>query len=157
MSIQLYERVIRDLCKLSNIQDSKSIINGGPVAVSGVVFSLHPGTGPNEGDLLLYCDFGEMSKGHEAEVSRSLLETNLLMYAANGPMYAVSPQSGRVIRQQRYALANMKVEALRDTLALLAATANEWRKTQLLDNPPVKINGATASRVQRRLAGDEPQ
>ncbi|MCA1325609.1 CesT family type III secretion system chaperone [Herbaspirillum sp. alder98] len=157
MSKQLYEAVIRELCALSGIKDAQSIVNGGPVAVSEVVFSLHPGTDANEGDLLVYCDFGEIFKGREAEVSRTLLEANLLMYAANGPMYAISPASGRVVSQQRYTLAGMQAEGLRDTLALLAATAKEWRKTQLLDNPPVKTNGSAATRIQQRWSGQGQQ
>ncbi|WP_034302077.1 CesT family type III secretion system chaperone [Herbaspirillum sp. RV1423] len=149
MSKQLYEKLIHDLCEISQNKNPKSIIDGGPVSVNDVVFSIHPGTEMNEGTLLVYCDFGEIFKGREAEVSRMLLEANLLMYAANGPMYAISPLSGRVIYQHRYAIDALTGKSLRDALVFVAAKAKEWRKTQLLDNPPVKANAAAANLILR--------
>jgi len=150
MSKPLYEKLIRSLCEISGIKDPSSIVDGGPVAVNDVIFSLHPGVEMNEGALLVYCDFGEIYKGREEEVSRILLETNLLMYAANGPIYAISPLSGRVIYQHRYAIGSLTGKILKEELTFLATKAKQWRKTQLLDNPPVKANAAAASLIQRK-------
>ena len=129
MSRQHYEELIKQLCELTKIDEAQSIIDGGPLAVNEVIFSLHNPVQINQGVLLIYCDFGEVAAGREAEAYRALLETNMLMFAASGPMYTISPLTGRVIFANHYAVTDFDARSLRNTLAHLAGKAKEWRKT----------------------------
>ncbi|UWE18913.1 CesT family type III secretion system chaperone [Herbaspirillum huttiense] len=147
MSKQQYEQLIHQLCNLCQIKGAQGILEGGPVAVNDVVFSLahHEQVSPDT--LLVYCDFGAVEAGREAQAYRALLETNLLMYAGNGPIYTLSPATGRVVFANRYRLGGMDAVMLRSILAHLAAKAMDWRKDQLLDPPPVRRHHGHASKI----------
>ncbi|ALU89651.1 hypothetical protein Hrubri_2466 [Herbaspirillum rubrisubalbicans M1] len=147
MSKQHYEQLIQQLCNLCQIKGAQGILEGGPVAVNDVVFSLahHEQLSPDT--LLVYCDFGAVEVGREAQAYRALLETNLLMYAGNGPMYTLSPATGRIVFANRYRLSGMDAVTLRSILAHLAAKAMDWRKDQFLDPPPAKRHHGNASKI----------
>ncbi|MBP1313275.1 CesT family type III secretion system chaperone [Herbaspirillum huttiense F1] len=147
MSRQHYEQLIHQLCNLCQIKGAQGILEGGPVAVNDVVFSLahHEQLSPDT--LLVYCDFGAVEAGREAQAYRALLETNLLMYAGNGPIYTLSPATGRVVFANRYRLGGMDAAMLRSILAHLAAKAMDWRKDQFLDPPPARRHHGHASKI----------
>lgn len=152
MSKQHYEELIHALCALCEVQGAQGILEGGPLALNDVVFSLAYNEKIDANALLVYCDFGAVEAGREAEAYRALLETNLLMYAANGPMYTLSPATGRVVFANHYPLAGMEPKMLRTILAHLAAKAMDWRKDQFLDNPPLRRNNAPGGGMRRQWA-----
>lgn len=154
MSKQHYEELIHGLCALCEIQGAQGILEGGPLAVNDVVFSLSCNEEVAANTLLVYCDFGAVEAGREAEAYRALLETNMLMYAANGPMYTLSPATGRVVFANHYPLAGMEPKMLRTILAHLAAKAMDWRKDQFLDHPPLRRNNAPSDRMRQQWAAD---
>jgi len=156
MSKQQYEQLIHQLCNLCQIKGAQGILEGGPVAVNDVVFSLahHEQVSPDT--LLVYCDFGAVEAGREAQAYRALLETNLLMYAGNGPIYTLSPATGRVVFANRYRLGGMDAVMLRSILAHLAAKAMDWRKDQLLDPPPVRRHHGHASKIPQLWSRPTP-
>lgn len=152
MSKQHYQELIHALCALCEVQGAQGIVEGGPLAVNDVVFSLAYNEEVDANALLVYCDFGAVEAGREAEAYRALLETNLLMYAANGPMYTLSPATGRVVFTNHYPLAGMEPKTLRSILAHLAAKAMDWRKDQFLDNPPLRRNHAPSGWMRQQWA-----
>lgn len=152
MSKQHYQELIHGLCALCEIQGAQGILEGGPLAVNDVVFSLAYNEEIDANALLVYCDFGAVEAGREADGYRALLETNMLMYAANGPMYALSPATGRIVFANHYPLKGMEPTMLRTILAHLAAKAMDWRKDQFLDNPPLQRNNKPTSRMQHQWA-----
>jgi hypothetical protein len=156
MSRQHYEKLIQELCQLGNIEDAPGIINGAPMLVNDVVFSLNNSVEIDARVLLVYCDFGPVEKGREAEGYRTLLETNLLMFAANGPMYTISPTTGHVVFAHHYPVEQLDAKSLRNILAHLAAKAKDWRKTQFLDNPPLKPVNNGSNMMQRQWSNGAP-
>ena len=101
-------------------------------------------------------EIAEKVDNAEAQAYRALLETNLLMYAGNGPIYTLSPATGRVVFANRYRLGGMDAVMLRSILAHLAAKAMDWRKDQLLDPPPVRRHHGHASKIPQLWSRPTP-
>lgn len=154
---QKYETLIHAFCKLCGIEgEADSIINGGPLAVNDVALSLSHNAEISPHTVLVYCDFGEVEEGREAEAYRALLEANMVMYSANGPMYTVSPLTGRVVFANNYPLEALDARSLRNALARLASMAQAWTKSQLLQNPPLRARALQAGNLMQRQFGSAP-
>jgi hypothetical protein len=132
MSRDRYINAIRALCKLLELQDPNSIVEGAPLEVGGVMFSLLYGAQANPDAIIGYCDFGEIPRGKEAQVYQSLLSNNFVMYDGKGPCFAISPDTGRVLLAMHYDLGKLAPEALLDSLAKVATCAREWRTHHFL-------------------------
>jgi hypothetical protein len=145
MSRDRYIDAIRALCKLLGLQDPNSIVEGAPLAVGDVMFSLLYGAQANPNAIIGYCDFGEIPPGKEAQVYQSLLSNNFVMYDGKGPCFAISPGTGRVILAMHYDLGKLAPESLLDSLTKVATCAREWRTHQFL-TPRATFPGAATAR-----------
>lgn len=154
---QKYDALIHAFCVLCGIEGTaESIINGGPLAVNNVAFSISHNAEISPHAVLVYCDFGAVEEGREAEAYRALLEANMVMYSANGPMYTVSPLTGRVVFANNYPLEALDARSLRNALARLAAASQAWSKSQFLQNPPLRARALQAGNLMQRQFGNAP-
>jgi hypothetical protein len=155
---QKYEKLIRSFCELCGIEgEAEGILKGGPLAVNEVVFSISHNVEISPQAVLVYCDFGPVAEGREAEAYRALLEANMVMYSANGPMYTVSPLTSRVVFANNYPLEALDARSLRNVLAKLAGMAKDWRKSQFLQDPPLRSKALQGGNLmQRQFVGASP-
>ncbi|MDB5765074.1 MAG: hypothetical protein JWQ21_4069 [Herminiimonas sp.] len=151
MTRKYFEKLIEEFCALGEVEGASGIVQGGPVAVNGVVFSLIYNEAVQKDVMFVYCDFGAAAIGREAEVYRALLETNLLLYPVNGPMYTVSPETGRVVFVNRYWLEHLNPQGLGNILAHLSDKAKNWREDQFLEVPPPRRNQSSTAKMLREL------
>lgn len=152
---QKFQDLIRSFCALCEIPDeAEGILKGGPLAVNEVAFSLSHNVDISPQALLVYCDFGPVAEGREAEAYRALLEANMVLYSANGPMYTVSPLTSRVVFANNYPLAVLDARTLRNALAQLAGMARDWSKSQFLQDPPLRAKAASGGNLIQRQFGN---
>ncbi len=109
-------------------------MEGGAVVVNDVVFSLIHNDAIHPDMVFIYCDFGDVPIGREAEAYRALLEANLYLYTGIGPAFTVSNETGRVLLAHHYFMhdgQNMPSE-LREVLVDLSTKALAWRADHFL-------------------------
>ncbi|WP_334190564.1 CesT family type III secretion system chaperone [Noviherbaspirillum sp.] len=142
-----YDKLIMDFCSVCQMEGADSILAGGPVSINDVTFSLNYSEELEENLVLIFCDFGLPAAGREAEVYRALMETNLLLYMLNGPLFSISPDTGRVLFVNRCWLQQLTPVKLRDLLVQFATQAKDWRTHQLLDKPPLRSGQSSTARM----------
>jgi hypothetical protein len=132
MNRGLFEQLVKDFCKLCNMEEPERILHGGPIAVDDIVFSLVYSETVNPDLLFVYGDFGEVPAGKEAEALRALLEANLYLYTGSGPIFAASVDSKRIVSVEHKRLVDTKATDLRAALVKLADQAKVWRQHHFL-------------------------
>jgi hypothetical protein len=132
MNRGLFEQLVRDFCKLCGMEEPERILQGGPIAVDDIVFSLVYSETVNAERCFIYCDFGELPKGQEAPAMRALLEANLYLHTGSGPVFAMSNDTGRVVAADHRRLSELKAADLRSALVKLADQAKLWRQHHFL-------------------------
>ena len=107
--------------------------------------------------LVLYCEFGAVPPGREAEVYQELLVQNFVGAPDGGVMFGFSPVAKNVICIQHLRAADITAQRLVDILNHLAEKAAEWRRTYFLkpSDTGVKRDGgvAIASSARAVLTG----
>ena len=127
MKQHLYVSLLEDFCRLTGIPSATEIMRGGTVETEGVRFSLMY-CSPIDPDLLfVYCDFLNPPAGGEIDGYRALLTKNLSLYTRNGPVFALSPDTGRVVLAQYLELDGLSAATLADKLISLASTVHDLR------------------------------
>lgn len=142
MSRHQYTNLIEKFCKLSWLQDVSAVMAGGPIDVGGIRFSLTYNEASNPDVLIIYCECGEPPLGQDNETYRLLLKKNLFFYQGrNGPVFAISPDTGKVVLVQYELLDSMTAEALSNKLILLSAKARSWREdlSQITKESPLAV------------------
>lgn len=123
----LYVQLIEGFCRQCGLDDPERILQGGPIAVDQVVFSLVHSEEVDAGLVFIYADLGDIPHGLEATVHRALLEMNLRICNGRGPVLALSEDSGRAVRVDHRPIAKTTPEALLSLLQQIAAGAKAWR------------------------------
>ncbi|RJG07546.1 molecular chaperone Tir [Noviherbaspirillum cavernae] len=131
MSKSSYSSLIEGFCKRSWLDDPASVMRGGPVEVNEVKFSLIYSEKINADMLFIYCDFGDPPVGRERDVYRALLKKNLFLYKGDGPVFAISPDTGRIMLARHERLDALTPDILSSILTTLSSQANAWRKEPL--------------------------
>ena len=127
---QEFARLIEGFCEHCGLDEPERILQGGPVSVDDIVFSLIYSEQVDPDLLFLYTDYGEVPHGREAEVYRALLEMDLHLYTGRGPALTLSSESGRVVRADHCRLAEIKPQTLYAVMVKVAAEAKSWREDQ---------------------------
>lgn len=128
MSRHRYTNLIEEFCKLSRLAGPAAIMQGGPVEVNGINFSLIHSDKINPDLMFIYCDFGDPPAGRDSEVYRLLLKQNLLFYKGKGPVFTISPDTERILLAQHESLNDITPDALLHRLTQLSRQAQSWRK-----------------------------
>jgi hypothetical protein len=134
MNRGLFAQLVKDFCTLCGMEEPERILQGGPIAVDDIVFSLVYSESVNPDLVFIYCDFGELPRGRETEAGKALLEANLYLHTGGGPVFAISVETGRVVSADHRRLVDTKAEALRALLVKSADQAKQWRQHHFLNN-----------------------
>lgn len=128
MSRHRYVNLIEELCKVSRLSDPAAILQGGPIEVNNIKFSLIHSEKIDPDLMFIYCDFGDPPIGRDSDVYRALLKQNLFFYKGSGPVFAISPDTGRVMLAQYERMDEITPDALLHRLSELSIQAQSWRK-----------------------------
>ena len=134
MKQHLYTTLIEDFCRLTGLPSAPDIVRGGTVETEGIRFSLVYISRVDPDLLFIYCDFLNPPAESEIDGYRALLTKNLFLYSRDGPVFALSPDTGRVVLAQHLPLDGLSATALADKLILLASTIHALRK-EMYDSP----------------------
>jgi hypothetical protein len=124
---QNFEKLIQDFCKLCDIADHRAVLNGAPVAVDEVNFSITYNEIAAPDRVCVFGDFGAVPAGQKLKVYQALLESNLYSYENDTAVFTLSPESGHVICASRFLLQPLSAEELRGVVTLMSQKAKEWR------------------------------
>ena len=147
------ERLIRDFCALARLGDPESIGRGAPLDVGGITCSITMSRHDEANALVLYCEFGAVPAGREAEVYQELLVQNFVGAPDGGVMFGFSPVAKHVICIQHLRASDITAQRLVDILNHLAEKAAEWRRTYFLkpSESAVKREGAAIAASTRAV------
>ena len=134
MRQHLYAALIEDFCRLTGLQSAPDIIQGGTIETEGIRFSLVYLSRVDPDLLFVYCDFLNPPVESGIDGYRALLTKNLFLYSRDGPVFALSPDTGRVVLVQYMKLDDLSAVALADKLILLASTVHALRK-EMYESP----------------------
>lgn len=127
MTHSKFAKLIEGFCAASGLDEPEKIVQGGPVEVGDVLFSLVHNETANPDLVYIYCDFGLVPQGREAEIYRTLLETNTFLYSGSGPTFAISPDTRRVILVDHQRLDAITPKGLREHMIKMQEHAMSWR------------------------------
>lgn len=128
MSRHRYVNLIEKFCKLSRLSNPAAIMQGGPIEVDGIKFSLIYSEKIDPDLMFIYCDFGDPPVGRASDVYRALLKQNLFLYKGSGPVFAMAPDTGRVLLAKYERMDEITPDALLYRLSQLSTQAQSWRK-----------------------------
>ncbi len=128
MSKHRYVNLIGKFCELSQLSNPAAIMQGGPIEVNGIKFSLIYSEKTDPNLMFIYCDFGAPPLGRDSDVYRVLLKQNLFLYKGNGPVFAISPDTERVLLAQYERMDEITPDALLHRLSQLSIQAQSWRE-----------------------------
>jgi hypothetical protein len=128
MSRERYRNLIENFCKLSWLHDAPTIMEGAPIEISGSKFSLIYEEKIDPEVFFIYCECGEPPLGRDIQAYQALLRKNLFFYRdRNGPVFAIQPDSNKIVLAQQEPLDIAAPETLSNKLVLLSAQAKSWR------------------------------
>lgn len=128
MSRHRYLNLIEKFCELSQLGNPAAIMQGGPIEVNDIKFSLIHREKIDPDLMFIYCDFGAPPLGRDSDVYRVLLKQNLFFYKGSGPVFAISPDTERVLLAQYEQLDEITPDGLLHRLSQLSIQAQLWRK-----------------------------
>jgi hypothetical protein len=123
-----FASLIVGYCKLCGIDSPMDIVHGAPVETDGVLFSLIHSDRVNPRMLLIFSDVGDPPQDGDADAYYAILSKNFVFGARRGPVFAISPESGRLLLIQAEDLAELTPTLLADRLEELAKHARQWRE-----------------------------
>lgn len=129
-------RLIQDFCALYGMDNPMHVLNGGSIAVNGIVFSLTHMEKSDPDLLYIRCDFGEAPNKRLAEAYQALLEMNLYLYDGTGAAFSISPKTACVLFTKTYRLEALMPQDLQNLLGELVVQVHEWRNHHFLDPRP---------------------
>ncbi|MEJ2418228.1 MAG: CesT family type III secretion system chaperone, partial [Exilibacterium sp.] len=114
MSHENFIRLVNDFCDVTGLDKPMRVVHGGPISINRVIFSLIQ----KDNDLqrfFIYSDFGAFPKNSTTIAYQALLAQNLFLYPDNGPVFAVSPETGRALCISHYLVSEMNAQKLSQT------------------------------------------
>lgn len=121
-----FKQLIEELCMLVGMRDPQHLMHSGPFQADGVIFTLARDWLAEGEVLLLQGDCGVPQHDQHA-VHAALLQRNYASFQHDGPLFAISPQSGGIVYMERMKVTATSASALAGTLAFVARHARYWR------------------------------
>lgn len=110
-------------------QSADLILEGHPIEVDGVIFSLDYRPLETPSYFTVYCDLGVLSNIDTVEVQRALLRMNMTLYMTQGLCLTVSPvKKGHAIFSFNLVLADVTAKTFCATLESMAKFSIAWRR-----------------------------
>ncbi len=131
MSRSRFIELTNDFCELAHVDQPELMVQGNAIAVDGVDFFVQYDEELSPDHLIVYCDFGEPPPARRLEAYQALLETNMLVYAANSPAFMLGPDQ-RVVFGYQCRLNEVRAPELMNIFLNLAEQARDWRTDHFL-------------------------
>ncbi len=128
MSQDKYCRLILSYGALTGLEKPGRVIDGSPICVNKIPFSLIYDHKTDSDNLFIYGDLGALSESDKREFQRVLLSANLSFYADYGACLALSPTSEHATFCLSIPLDALTPEGLHERLRAAACVAQAWRE-----------------------------
>lgn len=140
MSVEHFESIVDDLCRVIGLPDSAEVLRRRCLEVEGFDVKLdHVEEDPEA--MYVQFDYGIATAGRTLRVFKLMLESNLLVYAMDQAQLGLDPDTGSALLILRIPLADgVEGEWLADTLVHYAEHGKYWRDA-LLQSSDDMING----------------
>ncbi|TWC67344.1 CesT family type III secretion system chaperone [Herbaspirillum sp. SJZ099] len=132
MSRSRFIELTNDFCAIANIDQPELMVQGNAIEVDGIDFFVQYDEEFAPDHLIVYCDFGMPPQERLLDAYQALLETNMLIYAANSPAFMLGPDR-RVTFGYQCRLNELRAPELMTILLNLAEQARDWRTDHFLD------------------------
>ncbi|MDT0358194.1 CesT family type III secretion system chaperone [Herbaspirillum huttiense F1] len=155
MSHSPYSRLIAQFCGLTLFEQPETLLKGQAFQVEGIDFSLIHSEQINPARMTICCDLGELGQTQAPDLCQKLLKMNLSLHTTEKPIFALSPDTGHLVRLQAETVAELTPGSLLQKLKVLAHEARQWRIDPLLLSqerrapPPSKGASSFASLMVR--------
>ncbi len=133
MSLEKFRSLIIQYCELVEIEQPSLILEGCPLIVDDVVFSVLYDEEKAPDYISVYCDFGELPKPLEQGIDRMILTANSLLYMTQGSCLARSPKNGHVVLAINVDLEDLSAQSFRGMLEDIKQTVQQCKKNTLDD------------------------
>lgn len=131
MSKERYVELVKEFCKLVNLDQPEQVLAGNAVAIDGFDFYLSHKEETDHDVLVVHCDFGVPKTNRLLDVYRALLEANMVIYGSHSPAFMLTP-NGNVALAYHYRFDQIVPEQLLGLFVSLAEQAKEWNKHYFL-------------------------
>jgi hypothetical protein len=132
MSKEKYCELIDQLCEGFGFKASEAEYAQCNVHLNEIPFMIIHGGEGDEDSLYMYCEFGELPAGREAEAMERLLESNLFLFGNSAPTYGSSPDTDFMLLMFRMAISKTTLESLSNVMLQFSTQAQIWRRTFFL-------------------------
>jgi hypothetical protein len=122
--------LMQGYARLVGLNDVGRVIDGHPIKVNDVLFSLVFDPKKDPTVLFIYGDLGVFSVSHRQEEEGVLLASNMMFYPDFGACVSVSPVNDQAILCLKAALADLTPELLHQRLLSAVDLVKEWRGRQ---------------------------
>jgi hypothetical protein len=134
MYLEKFTHLIAEYAELTGITQHALILDGAPIEVDGVFFSVLWDEKNKPGYFSLYCDLGELpDDARKSSVIRRLLEFNAGAYMLHGICIMRSPDNQHAVCGANFSLERTSARSFADSLEALAQFAREYRTEFFLD------------------------
>jgi hypothetical protein len=129
MSQNKFQSIIMQYCRSAGQKNSADLIlDGHPLSVDGVIFSLDYNPSETPDHFTVYCDMGAVSGIETVKVQGALLRMNTVFYMTHGLCLTVSPtKKEHVICSLNFPLDDLSAKTFGSTLEALAKFSHEWK------------------------------
>jgi hypothetical protein len=149
----VYE-LIKSLCKLHQLDDPAGILDGKPLEIDTVKFTVMHDLDESPDQLTIYTEYGGMPKDRTLAAYAALMQMNLHLHRSGSGVFAESERTGKILLAERFPLLILTPEALSDLLIKGAADAKRWRTHYFLEGQSndvrQKRTGSAACRPSMR-------
>jgi hypothetical protein len=128
MDRNLFVSFIVSYCESCGIKTPMDIVHGAPVEIDNVLFSLVHGDPIDPSLLLIVGEAGDPPDVDDARGWYALLLQNFAFAVRRGPVFSISPESGRLQLMQVEALDRVTPPLLAQRLEELAVQVRQWRQ-----------------------------
>lgn len=134
---QDFDAIVTALCNAEKLTQPQRLIDGDPMELHGVEFSLLYDEENDAQSIFLRVVFGHAPLKNETAIYQRLLQQNHIGFNGNGPGFCVSPVSGNVLYLMKLPLAQATPSFLASTLLYFAEKVKQWQADYFL--PPELI------------------
>jgi hypothetical protein len=140
-----FANLIVGYCEHCGIKNPMDIVHGAPITVDDVLFSLVHSDPVDPRLILLVADAGDLPQRDDGAAFYPLLLQNFASAARRGPVFSISPDSGRLLLIQSEELDSLTPVLLAQRLEELAGQVRQWNEPSSDDEPETEAESAPAS------------
>ena len=123
-----YVSLVEGFCQHTGLSNADLVTQGNSITVDKVTFTLDYNEHLNPYSVYVYCDYGEVPSNFQNVVLEYILQENTFRMIKGLPVFALVPETNRVITMHHFPLAFITAEQLYEQLTFMAAAVQDWKK-----------------------------